>query len=65
MEGLEWGLGAFPYNDMLHVHRKLLNFALNARVVRTTYVEIQEKESHKLLLGLLERPDEFTNEIRL
>jgi len=63
--GINWAVAITGYTEKFRRHRKLLNQALNLRVVQSEYGSIQEKEMRKLLLGLLEQPDEFAEEIRL
>ncbi|KAI1826284.1 cytochrome protein [Xylaria intraflava] len=62
--GLGSAMPMLPYNKMLRYQRKLIYTFIGSPAAATTYIDVQEKEAHRFLLRVLQRPESFLDHIR-
>ncbi|KAH9834412.1 cytochrome P450 [Rhodofomes roseus] len=62
--GFDLAMSIMPYGDQWRRHRKWFAAAFLDKKALDSYVPIQQRETHKLLAGLLESPDAFPAHVK-
>lgn len=62
--GFDLAMSIMPYGDRWRRHRKWFAAAFLDKKALESYVPIQQRETYKLLAGLLESPDAYHAHIR-
>ncbi|KAJ2991428.1 hypothetical protein NUW58_g285 [Xylaria curta] len=62
--GLSELIGLMPYNKEHRASRKLVHTTLGTQHLSKHYLDIQEKEAHRFLFRVLQKPDLFMDHLR-
>ncbi|GAW20575.1 hypothetical protein ANO14919_100830 [Xylariales sp. No.14919] len=63
--GFEHMSGFIPYNNKLRLARKLMHMSIGTEKLTSRYLDIQEKETHRLLFRVLQKPDLLFDHIKV
>lgn len=61
--GWDFNMTLIEYGDKWRTHRKMMHHALHARAAEQ-YHAMQERETHKFLQRVINRPENFLDDVR-